>query len=62
MIKKLINSFGENDYASPRATLVELETETNILICSADGQAGGAGSAKGVEELMEGVTIDLNNP
>lgn len=40
MIKKLINSFGENDYASPRATLVEIEPITNILICSLDGDSG----------------------
>ena len=27
-------------YASPRATLVEIEPITNILICSLDGDSG----------------------
>lgn len=50
MIKKLINSFGENVYASPRATLVELEPTTNILICSEDS---------GTEGIEDGGEFDL---
>lgn len=62
MKKQLKIAVGNGGYAPPRATTHAVEMEMPLLICSADGQAGGAGSAKGVEDLIEGVTIDLNNP
>ena len=44
-------------YSAPRAALVELETETNILICSMDGTGEGTGS--GNEKIEDGGSFVL---
>ena len=45
-------------YSAPRAALVELETETNILICSMDGTGEGTGPG-GNEKIEDGGSFVL---
>lgn len=49
MKEQLKFAVANNVYDSPRAVLVELDMETNILICSVDGDSGTEGIGDGGE-------------
>ena len=56
MKKQLKIAVENGGYAPPRATTHAVEMEMPLLICSVDGNTNQN------EDLIEGSTIDLNNP